>query len=277
MRFTSADISARFDPRVLLRGRQYWQQHRVRFFALHEQEEETRIDATVEGSEAMPYALTVNVTAAAHGPRFDSECSCPVGGDCKHVIAALCEACNRWQRGQGRAPAAAPSALPHEVQDWLAQLAGPQQTAKSAKGVEKKQLLYIMDQSRWRPGAIHVQLYSVRLLRDGSFSPRSMEMYHNVDGAMRQPPKFMTEDDQELLRGLYPYRGCGGEYELRGGDGVHVLQRLLASTRCHWQKAETAPLRLGVPRPGNPHWQAMEDGSQRLSLQVTPAVSGLLA
>ncbi|MGH8456770.1 MAG: SNF2-related protein, partial [Stenotrophobium sp.] len=281
MRFTPADISAVFDSGAIVRGRQYWQQHRVRHFVLHEDAAETRIDATVEGSEAMPYALTAAATEGRDGVDFENDCSCPLGGDCKHVVAALLEACNRWQRAPTRrAPAAAANAnaaLPHEVQEWLAQLTGRPEAEKPAGGGEKKRLLYIFEPARWRPGVINIQLHSVRLLKDGSYSPRSLEKYHNVDGAMRQPPKFIGEDDQELLRALYPYRGSGGEYELRGGDGEHVLQRLLASERSHWQNADGAPLRLGAPRTAEPHWQAAEDGSQRLSLHVTPAVSGLLA
>lgn len=282
MRFTSADISTAFNAGAVARGKQYWQQHRVERFDLNEDAENIRVEATVEGSGAAAYGLIATVTTDQHGLRFESHCSCPLGGDCKHVVAALLEACNRWQRTPSRTlrsgNADAGDALPHEVRNWLAQLSGTKAASKPAAGGVKRQLLYIVNPARGQSQDIVIQLYTARLLKDDSISTQSLEHYHNADGALRQPPKFVTEDDLEILRALHPYRGTGGgEYRLRGSSGVHVLQMLLASERCYWHKPDHGALRLGAARNAEPQWQAAEDGSQRLGLQVTPEVSGLLA
>ncbi|HWU69713.1 MAG TPA: DEAD/DEAH box helicase [Stenotrophobium sp.] len=279
MRFTPADFSTAFNAGAVARGKQYWQQHRVQHFALREDADAVRIEATVEGAEAAPYALIATVAPHPHGLRFESHCSCPLGGDCKHVVAALLEACNRWQRSQGRSSRAEPAAetLSHEVRDWLARLTESPPASAPAAGGEQRTLLYIMKQARERPQSILVQLCSARLLKGGGIGAQSLEPYHNVDGALRQPPKFITEDDRELLRALHPYRGSGGEYRLRGRSGVHVLEMLLASERCYWHTPGRGPLRTGAPRSAEPQWQAAEDGSQRLGLCATPAASGFLS
>ncbi|WP_390573165.1 SWIM zinc finger family protein, partial [Staphylococcus pseudintermedius] len=44
--------------------------------------------ATVQGT--YPYATTVSF-GGSEGDRLDSECSCPIGGTCKHCVAVVAE------------------------------------------------------------------------------------------------------------------------------------------------------------------------------------------
>ncbi|MGH8460153.1 MAG: SNF2-related protein [Stenotrophobium sp.] len=274
MRFSSADLAKAFDPRYLLRGKQYWQQHRVQHFAMHDEAGGTRIVAEVRGSSNAPYTLQVVASDAGHGTIFNSQCSCPLGGDCKHVIAALFEACNRWQREKPRAVEGSAD-LPQEVREWLARLSEPA-LANSAATVQRKRLLYVLEQSRSQRSIV-LMLYSVRLLKDGQPSTGSLERYQNADFTQRAPPRFIDDSDQELLRALLPYRGRGGEHELQGRAGAHLLHLLLDSGRCYWEKLDGPPLRLGAMRNAEPQWFPAEDGSQRLGLKTTPPASGLLA
>ena len=241
------------------------------------------IQAQVDGSETLPYSLSVKVVKTEAQVKFNSTCSCPVGRDCKHVVAALMEACKLMQLEQaarGRSATksnsveleAPPLMMPLEIRKWLDQMAP---TASDAVHAERKRLLYILVPSRAHDATL-IRLHTARVLRDGSFNPESLEMYHGADAALRVSPKFMGEDDLELLRALYPYRqGGSGEYLLDGRRGAGLMRELLDTQRCYWT-ALTAPLKLGAARPAEPAWSVEDDGSQRLSLRATPDATALL-
>ncbi|WP_311222258.1 MULTISPECIES: DEAD/DEAH box helicase [unclassified Acidovorax] len=108
------------------------------------------IEGEVEGSAGAPYSTRVVLEVDTTGRvlRFDGDCSCPVGVDCKHSVAlalqarrvALAESTARSRPGTAKAPAPhtqvlqalqAPQA--RAVEQWLArfELAAPQAAALS--------------------------------------------------------------------------------------------------------------------------------------------------
>jgi SNF2 family DNA or RNA helicase len=282
MYFTASDVLQSFDSGAVARGKQYWQQGRVSHFNMDAQGV-PMIRAAVEGSETLPYNLSVSITRTGETVKFKTACSCAVGRGCKHVVAALMEACKRMQLEQaalGRAASKAKAAdieapplmMPPEIRQWLDQMSPA--SGESAHS-ERKRLLYILLPSRAQDATI-LRLYTARLLRDGSFSEDSLEMYHGADAALRTPPKFLGDDDLELLRALFPYRlGGSGEYLLDGRRGAGLMRELLDTQRCYWVALDT-PLKLGAARPAEPAWDVEHDGSQRLSLRASPDVTALL-
>lgn len=266
-----------------MRGRQYWQQRRVSHFMMRDSHD-PMIQAEVEGSDTVPYSLGINVVRDEDRVDFRNTCSCPVGGDCKHVVAALLEACNRMQleqvalrkAGPKLAPVLADSALPYEVRSWLERMT-PGAAEPASSSTERKRLLYIL-MPRRAHDVIILKLYTVRLLKDGAISDRSLEPYHSAETALRSPPKFIGEDDLDLLRALFPYRlGNTGEYMPQGRQAASLLRELLISGRCYWMAPSPKPLKLGEPRPAHAEWTVADDGAQRLSLRATPEATGLLS
>jgi SNF2 family DNA or RNA helicase len=281
MHFTASDVLLSFDSGAVARGKQYWQQGRVSHFKMDEHAGPI-ILAQVEGSETLPYNLSVKVAKTTGQVKFKTTCSCSVGSDCKHVVAALMEACKRMQLEQaarGRsatkhngADEASPLMMPLEIRKWLEQMSP---VANENVASERKRLLYLLQPSRAHDATI-IRLHTARVLRDGSFNVESLEAYHGADAALRVAPKFFGEDDLELLRALYPYRqGSGGEYLLDGRRGAGLMRELIDTQRCYWATL-TTPLKLGAPRSAEPEWAVEEDGSQRLSLRAKPDATALL-
>src|SRR5512136_2999259 len=88
MAYTENDILLHVGPRALEAGRLYQKQRRVSDFS----NGGDSIAAKVQGNERRPYVQDINVSRSAVGKvTIESDCSCPVGQNCKHVAAALFE------------------------------------------------------------------------------------------------------------------------------------------------------------------------------------------
>ena len=89
MSYTENDILLHVGPRALEAGRVYQRQRRVTSFENHG---DGAMTATVQGNERRPYRQDISVARRATGQIvIESDCSCPVGENCKHVAAALLE------------------------------------------------------------------------------------------------------------------------------------------------------------------------------------------
>ncbi|MDQ1363159.1 MAG: hypothetical protein QG652_1020, partial [Pseudomonadota bacterium] len=84
-------IKRYFGPTYFSRGLDYWKRGNVvslNVMALSNREYE--LSASVLGSEPEPYEVDINLKQGISGIwGFKSECSCPLGYDCKHVVASL--------------------------------------------------------------------------------------------------------------------------------------------------------------------------------------------
>lgn len=86
---SDADISQQVGSRTFDRGRAYFEQDRVRSLAARP--EGSMLLATVAGSGEETYQTFVESRPHPRGrsPLWSGRCSCPVGADCKHVVALL--------------------------------------------------------------------------------------------------------------------------------------------------------------------------------------------
>ena len=95
--------------------------------------------AEVWGSSRKPYCVRVTpVAGPGGGTAFDTSCTCPVGFDCKHAVAALVHGVNMRGKphaqpgtpdrskaiyempyGEAGKPPAAPPELDHATEQWL--------------------------------------------------------------------------------------------------------------------------------------------------------------
>lgn len=85
MHFTLEDIVRQFDSATFARGERYARDGMV----VDVDFVDNMITGEVEGSYQNVYKLTIYLESRRSGLVFDSDCSCPIGGDCKHVVAVL--------------------------------------------------------------------------------------------------------------------------------------------------------------------------------------------
>lgn len=75
----------RFEPSCVTRGRAYAEQRRSRLLTIEGQ----ILKARCEGSEGRDYHQSIRLQPRATLWDIHGLCSCPVGYNCKHVVAAL--------------------------------------------------------------------------------------------------------------------------------------------------------------------------------------------
>ncbi|KGN31368.1 hypothetical protein N802_04560 [Knoellia sinensis KCTC 19936] len=85
--FTDGELSRAFDPLTLARGVDYSRAGRVT--SIITADEGTRAAARVIGSGAAIYRTEVSVEQEAGARWLDTDCTCPVGVDCKHAAALV--------------------------------------------------------------------------------------------------------------------------------------------------------------------------------------------
>src|SRR5579883_428632 len=80
------DLEKNFGSRSVERGRSYQRNGQVQNLCVSPEGE---LLASVRGTER--YATTVALHSEAGQPSFESNCTCPIGGHCKHVVAVIAE------------------------------------------------------------------------------------------------------------------------------------------------------------------------------------------
>ena len=86
-----ADLAHEYGPVTVQHGLAYAAEGRVSLLSVEQDPLEIHVEARVQGSIQPFYKvdLWLSLTPAGAIRGVDSDCSCPLGGDCKHAVAAL--------------------------------------------------------------------------------------------------------------------------------------------------------------------------------------------
>ena len=293
------DIERNLPEQFITRGEDYVRERRV--LKLQAGSGPGRYDALVDGNEAAPYKVEVQVFPGNGGARIYGKCSCPVGVNCKHVAAVLLSVVDRppprLASGAVRAPsvagvpAAAPAAadavppqpverpLPAEWRVWLAaaRAALDRQQATTAAGTRTR-LYYLLEPSAV-PGLAGVGLtfHSARPRADGG-PGAGIKPWRNFRSVLGEPPAFVTPEDRRLVRRLLLDGQPASLWNLLLTDHAdEIMPALLASGRCHLWELSTPALRAGAPRRGEARWELDPDGQQQLRWLVEPPADLVLS
>lgn len=243
------------------------------------------LSGKVKGSAWQPYETDVHFYDSVDGLWVESECTCPVGFDCKHAAALLLAELEKLSGSITRA-APMPSTRP-ELLSWLEtfrmQRAAALPGANKAPAKPKHALVYVL---AWEGHRQHhgVRIYKVGLDKEGTLGARA-EPWSNVEAALVKPPKFVTADDLILLRGLWLGRSREdyGVFVLRGTNGSDILSKLVASGRFFVENkaaqtsympldlSETGPaLVQGAERQGKIAWKTQANERVRPVIRTEP-------
>jgi uncharacterized Zn finger protein len=79
---------------TMLRGRDLYVGQRVLGLVISAEESCWRLEGEVQGSLRRPYEVSIELTLTPQGEidTWDSDCSCPVGYNCKHGVALTMKA-----------------------------------------------------------------------------------------------------------------------------------------------------------------------------------------
>lgn len=222
--------------------------------------------AKVRGTRPAPYRVVVQIRDDNWRGRYVlSQCTCPVGRNCKHAAAAMLA----WLAQRQDPNRASP-----EVLAWIDAF---RQSAAPGKARAKPSLhtLHYVLLYRSHLQQYVVTFYKVRNGQDGSI--RAHEPWASLERALASPPSFVNEQDLEILRLLWTQRPRGwtatDAYPVAGRHATAVLEHLLNCGRAHAERMDNPALHLGSNRPGRLEWVSVDKGRVAPQLQFIPAAA----
>ena len=287
--FTLATMNRDLPAAHVARGKHYADKglvRNLRYFS-----DKKRFTAAVQGSRPESYRVEAQVVKGSHGPVIYGLCTCPVRVNCKHVAAMLWKALdakldektNEQSAHGASAPKPRPqpaATLPFDLSLWLedAQRITQPDIERPKTPVDSGQcLLYVIEAGApSAPSKPTLKLKRVRRLQSGGYG--SPARWSSVRKALTAPPRFVSAEDQRILRMLLIAGDSvlDGEFRLQGESGAELLRAMLATGRCHWVHTETLPLREGPARRGKATWAISDSGTQRAIFETEPAAEVIL-
>ena len=258
-----ADIITNSGPKTYDRGREYFEQGRVRSLTIdHDKADNVRIDSTTQGSGNQLYTQVITIEWEDGYVDINGECTCPVRHDCKHVAAACLTYLDQYD----------PQAIKRVVDDtcfaWLNAFSESLNTQEQTSKANEEFLIYILTPSI-HTGKIDVAFHLAHWLEQGGLSKGRQPSLSNFSEAARRP-KYAQLIDQEigqLLQATGNY--SWDKVELQGELGLHALTKMVKTGRCYWQSTDTTPLYEGEERELKLQWQENEKGGQTLEISIT--------
>ena len=233
-------LASEVDPGTWRRGQAYFQEGRAEVLEVFENRQSVSILSECHGSEYYPYEQEILITSHRHGLSLTGHCDCPVGFNCKHVVAAVLE----WQRQIGAQPAETADLL--DV--WLDELHGRE---ANKNHTAREDLLYLLTWSRAEPVVLQPRFVVARAKPGGGWYEGRSTVPANLTGTQTRRPAYQTASDEQILgliKASVPSHSVGGGYQLTGVSGGLALQLMLETERCFLGDDTDQLLRSGPPR-----------------------------
>jgi superfamily II DNA or RNA helicase len=272
------------------------------------------LSGEVQGTQPLPYRTRVRFRTDGGSPWAQSNCTCPVGRDCKHVAALLLAVLEYHDQTDH---------ITHVEQDELADNTGDTETVRPlppnplanltrppGSGVRPELVSWLerfrarakaADVIAQKAGAARTQTLAYRLNWSNFHMRHEVVLYRarcdahgmiveideawdNVEAALLKQPKFVTDEDLSILRGLWLGRSREdfGQFILRGTNGAEMLQKLIATGRLFVDlnaapgAGGPTPLSRAADRPGRIEWEPLADQRLRPVLCTEPRASMVL-
>ncbi len=243
MIITKQDIKNSVDSGDYNRGNNYYNLGKV--FKCHVKEKDlysVNIVSTVSGSGGKVYYQDIDIESD-HSYMIDGSCSCPVGHNCKHVVAACLEYMNKFQLNKNKQPQLR---FPSKslVDTWLINLQNTTTTLdeeSSKKSIQHKNSreyfltyrLFSTDRT-----SDDLMFYKSKILKTGNISKgtlldgnKVMEDYYYSDVKQKE-----DEDILKMASGLAGdgYRYKGGVETIEGSLGYIFIKQMIKTNRCFY-------------------------------------------
>ena len=237
--------------------------------------DERHLSASVKGNRRTSYLVLI--LASDQDPaqsRLRAHCSCPVGHRCKHIAATLL----RWLKERDRHDGPRP-----QVRAWVEALRSLRQQAEANATTRSSNrpnrpshaLRYCLRPAHNQRSHHELVCLKARIGRAGDV--RQAESWTNIERALLTPPSFVDDIDLAILRLLWAQRDSDERFSLHGRHESELLERLIASGRCHYLDLFSPALHPGAERPGRACWQLTEQGQHLASVLTEPAADVILA
>jgi len=249
---TDSWLRAETDPGSFARGRQYFDEGNAHLDEIMAPEKQALIlNGACSGSQPYPYHQNVEILRSRGELDLIGECTCPVGFNCKHVIALVLA----WRAKMQRDPVNAPS-----IEQWLEELdhlSPPAGDATPETTDAAESLFYILEPLT---DGYEVDFRIARRKKNGEWGKgRQVSLEYLNDPWGR--PRYIAEEDDAILEliSVTNHLGWTDIYSMHDTPGYLALGKIVNTGRAFLEDTRDAPLRAGEPRALNPRWERSGD------------------
>ncbi|HED35170.1 MAG TPA: DEAD/DEAH box helicase [Gammaproteobacteria bacterium] len=280
LNFLQSDIKNETDSGSFNRGLSYYAQGRVSSLIIDEADEHTvYFDSKVNGSGRNTYKQEILIKAIYGSIDITGHCSCPVGYNCKHVVASCFEYLARYTPDKQAKAHDRSSGAENKSLFWLNEFANAGsskriQGSTAAAGPKSEFINYILSSSR---SGVSIRLLKNHLLKNGGPGKgRPVNLDRILDSYSRG--KYVQDIDIEIAQIIDVQNEYSwGEYELNisGELGELCLTKILSTGRSHWLCPKNPALKLGESRKLQLNWNDAKNGDKSLAIKLQPEASTL--
>ena len=269
----SRSANAVLDQHTLAKGADYVRRGRVREIWYERASDAGTLFGAVQGRESEPYTAAILIGLNGGKPKFDTQCTCPLEGECKHVAAIALKMLGARAEAFGQATSASvPRADLGAWKPWFdafnANPKTPLRKPPMDTGLVFGILLRIGEGTLPSMQAQPVWLKPNK--RGGLGAPQPVGQFQF--GA--DPWQRLTQRQFEhvaRLRMASPHYASSAWYPLSGERDEALLEILLNDYPCFVEKPSRGQVTLGEKRTLDWGWKLSEDGNQKLVPQLENA------
>lgn len=270
LNFTHIDIKNETDTGSYHRGLNYFERDmvvslKVDFIS----EQSIALYSEVEGRDHNPYEQMILIDKNYGAIDINGQCTCPVGFNCKHVVASCLEylAKNKDSAGNNI----------DVSMHWLnGFLNASEQNVALVDTSYNEFISYALMPSNTDSGLAVKILKNRYLKKGGRGKGRQINVYDITNDYT--DPGFLQDIDlniAQILEAQNEYTWRENELILSGDMGALCLFKMLDTGRCHWLSPQNPVLQMGEPRELQLGWKDEKNGDKRLDIKLQPEAMAL--
>ena len=255
------DIRVNFSNSYFNRGRDYFNTGRVLSVTISEEgEHKVVLSAKTLGSGHAPYKQVIEIKWIRGQVDIFGSCSCPLGHNCKHVVAA----CLQYQI-EYALPQRKKTSI-DSCMSWLDELI--ESDGQKETRTDGDFLLYLLKPAT-QPGQLTVELLITRRLKRGGFAKGRSANPEQISNNYYHPD-YLQEVDMDIIGLLEacPKVSWAAPLVFDGEIGFAAIKKMIETERCHWLNSSAPALRLDENRAFNIEWLRDQEGNARLKYSV---------
>ena len=267
LNFKRNDIKNETDTGSYQRGFRYFKQGMVvSLKARPLNDNAVSLSSEVEGSGYACYEQTILVNKTRGRIDINGQCDCPVGFNCKHVVASCLEYLSRNPGGT--------SISTDDSLEWLSDFVTAGASATSYSPATGNEFISYALQPSNTGAELSVRILINRYLKKGGLGKGRRIALYNITNNYTDPDYLQDIDiDIEIaliIETLNESSWDDDELLLSADLGALALSKMLNTGRCHWLSPQNPVLQMGEPRDLQLNWQNQADGNHVLNITVQP-------
>lgn len=258
------------DQPTLAKGADYLRRSRVRDIWYESADDSGTLYGSVQGSEPNPYTSAILIGINGGKPKFHTQCTCPLEGECKHVAAVALKMLGAQSSAiaSGKPDGSAASG-PAAWKPWFDAI-NAEPRSKLRRPAEDQSLVFgilLRMGDGTLPGLQAQPVWLKPNKRGGLGSPQPIGQFQfGADPWQRLSPHQF--EHVARLRMASPHYASSAWYPLTGERDEALLEILIKEYPCFLEKPSRGQLVLGDQRTLDWGWQLFDDGNQKLVPQL---------